>query len=173
MISIRDIYDARLFHLSYMIGNFLVLASCVGSAFYNSYTRRALALLSPAQVLVLSFSVADIELFIIDIFTDRGGWKQLPHLQPSVWWSLILVAIFSLGVSMLLYFAVIQSVEVMRAAFSIYMLPAFGLFFSVVLLGERLTPNLIAGGILIFFSCFLVTVYEEKQRKGRVSNGTV
>jgi drug/metabolite transporter (DMT)-like permease len=55
-------------------------------------------------------------------------------------------------------------VEVMRAALSVYMLPVFGVLFSAALLGEKLTPNLIAGGVLIFISCFLVTVYEEKQR---------
>jgi drug/metabolite transporter (DMT)-like permease len=66
---------------------------------------------------------------------------------------------------MLLYFAVIQSVEVMRAALSVYLLPVFGLVFSSILLGEKMTPNLIAGGILIFISCFLVTVYEETQRR--------
>jgi drug/metabolite transporter (DMT)-like permease len=65
---------------------------------------------------------------------------------------------------MILYFSVIQAVEVMRAALSVYMLPVFGVLFSAALLGEKLTPNLIAGGVLIFISCFLVTVYEEKQR---------
>jgi drug/metabolite transporter (DMT)-like permease len=65
---------------------------------------------------------------------------------------------------MLLYFVVIQSVEVMRAALSVYLLPVFGIIFSAVLLKERLTASLIAGGTLIFISCFLVTVYEEKKR---------
>jgi drug/metabolite transporter (DMT)-like permease len=65
---------------------------------------------------------------------------------------------------MLLYFSVIQSVEVMRAALSIYLLPFFGVSFSALLLRESLTPSLMVGGALIFVSCFLVTVYEEKQR---------
>jgi drug/metabolite transporter (DMT)-like permease len=164
LISMKDIQQARLFRLEYVAGNLLVLASCAGSAFNNSYSRRVLSRLSPAKVLVWSFIVADLELLVLDIVTDRRGWRQLGHLQPGVWWSLILVAIFSLGVSMLLYFAVIQSVEVMQAALSVYLLPVFGLLFSAILLGEKLTPNLVAGGILIFISCFLVTVYEERQR---------
>lgn len=164
LISMKDIREARLFSLEYTAGNLLVLASCAGSAFNNSYSRRVLSQLSPAEVLVWTFVVADLELLVLDFLTDRKGWRQLAHLQPSVWWSLILVAIFSLGVSMLLYFAVIQSVEVMRAALSVYLLPVFGVLFSAILLNETLTLNLIAGGILIFISCFLVTVYEEQQR---------
>jgi drug/metabolite transporter (DMT)-like permease len=165
LISMKDIRQARLFRLEYVAGNLLVLASCAGSAFNNSYSRRGLSRLTPAQLLVWSFAVADLELLVLAAVTNRGGWSRLGNLPLDVWWSLILIAIFSLGVSMLLYFAVIQSVEVMRATISVYLLPVFGVLFSAVLLGEELTPNMVAGGILIFISCFLVTVYEERQRR--------
>jgi drug/metabolite transporter (DMT)-like permease len=171
LISAQDIEHARLFQLQYMSGNLLILVSCMGSAFYNSFSRRALARFSAAQVLVLSFIVADVELLALLLAVERGSWRQLAHLEPSVWSSLVLVAVFSLGLSMLLYFLVIQSVEVMRAALSIYLLPVFGVLFSALLLGEQLTPVLIAGGVLIFVSCFLVTVYEERQRLHTVDGG--
>jgi drug/metabolite transporter (DMT)-like permease len=164
LISSRDIKGAHLFRLEYLGGNLLVLASCAGSAFNNSYSRRALSRLSPPQVLVWTFIVADLELCLIEAATDRSGWRQLNHLAPSVWWSLILIAVFSLGLAMLLYFSVIQAVEVMKAALSVYLLPVFGLLFSAFLLKEALTLTLIVGGLLIFASCFLVTVYEERQR---------
>jgi drug/metabolite transporter (DMT)-like permease len=164
LISMKDIQEARLFRLEYVAGNLLVLASCAGSAFNNSYSRRVLSRISPAQLLVWSFVVADLELLMLEVVTDRQGWRRLGNLPLDIWWSLTLIAIFSLGVSMLLYFAVIQSVEVMRATLSVYLLPVFGVLFSAMLLEEKLTPNLVAGGVLIFVSCFLVTVYEEKQR---------
>ncbi len=170
IISMKDIQHARLFRLEYMAGNLFVLGSCAGSAFNNSFSRRALARFSPAQVLVWTFIVADLELLVICAATERSSWRELAHLGPSVWWSLVLVAIFSLGLSMLLYFSVIQAVEVMRAALSVYLLPVFGLLFSALLLGEKLTTNLLIGGALIFISCFLVTVYEEKQRLRAMKN---
>ena len=170
MISSRDFQDAQLFRLEYLGGNLLVLASCAGSAFNNSYSRRVLSYLSPPKVLVWTFIVADVELLLIELAADRSGWKQLGTLAPSVWWSLILIAVFSLGLSMVLYFSVIQSVEVMKAALSVYLLPVFGLLFSAVLLQEKLTFTLVAGGLLIFVSCFLVTVYEERQRMRSVEH---
>src|ERR1035437_7157183 len=170
LISMKDIQHARLFRLEYMGGNLLVLASCAGSAFYNSFSRRALSRFSAAQVLVWSFIVADLELLLLYAFTEAGDWRQLVHLGPSAWWSLVLIAVFSLGFSTLLYFSVIQAVEVMRAALSIYLLPFFGVLFSAILLGEKLTRTLLAGGALIFVSCFLVTVYEEKQRLRRMGS---
>ena len=171
LISSRDFRDAQLFQPDYLAGNLLVLASCAGSAFNNSYSRRALLHLSPPQVLVWTFLVADLELLLIESVFDRSGWKLLWHLAPPVWWSLILISVFSLGLSMLLYFSVIQAVEVMKAALSVYLLPVFGLLFSSILLKERITLTLVTGGLLIFSSCFLVTVYEERQRmKGAALN---
>jgi drug/metabolite transporter (DMT)-like permease len=164
IISSKDIQQTHFLRSEYVLGNLFILASCAGSAFNNSYSRRALAHLSPSQVLVWTFLVADLELLAIEIAGDRTGWRVLMHLGPSVWWSLILIAVFSLGLSMLLYFSVVQSVEVMKAALSAYLLPVFGLLFSAVLLKEWLTLNLVAGGVLIFISCFLVTVYEERRR---------
>lgn len=164
LISSRDIHDARLFDPEYLAGNLLVFVSCAGSAFNNSYSRRALMHLSPPQVLVWTFIVSDVELLVIEMAVDRTGWRQLGSLGISVWWSLVLIAVFSLGVSMLLYFSVIQAVEVMKAALSVYLLPVFGLLFSVILLHEKLTLSLLAGGVLIFASCFLVTVLEEWQK---------
>lgn len=164
LISSRDIHDAHLFDPEYLSGNGLVFASCAGSAFNNSYSRRALSYLSPPQVLVWTFLVADVELLAIELAVDRSGWKQIGNLGLPVWWSLILIAVLSLGLSMLLYFSVIQAVEVMKAALSVYLLPVFGLAFSAILLREKLTLSLLAGGVLIFASCFLVTVYEERQK---------
>jgi len=164
LVSVRDIQHSRLFTLEYLTGNLLVLASCAGSAFNNSYSRRVLAQLSPAQLLVWSFLVTDLELIAIFALSGAGGWRRLAHLEPSVWWSLTLIAVFSLGFSMLLYFWVIQAVEVMQATLSVYLLPVFGVLFSSLLLSEKLTVGLIGGGILIFISCFLVTVYEERGR---------
>ncbi len=163
LVSLQDIRHARLFNLEYLTGNLLVFASCAGSAFNNSYSRRALVRLSPAQVFVWSFVVTDLELILIFALNGATGWRRLAHLEPAVWWSLLLIAVFSLGVSMLLYFWVIQAVEVMRASLSVYLLPVFGVLFSSLVLGEKLTWSLLAGGLLIFISCFLVTVYEEKR----------
>jgi drug/metabolite transporter (DMT)-like permease len=165
LVSANDLGQSQLFRGEYVVGNALVLVCCAGSAFYNSYSRRALALLSPAQVLVFSFLVADAELLLLSLFYADGSWHQLGHLAAGVWWSLGLVAFFSLGASMLLYFAVIQNIEVMRASLSIYLLPVFGLIFSGIILGEKLTAPQIGGSCLIFVSSFLIIWQDGRQKR--------
>lgn len=90
-------------------------------------------------------------------------------LGLNVWLSLLAIAFLSLGASMMLYFWVIQRIDVMQASLSIYLLPVFGVLFSSLLLHEKITPQLLLGGALVFAGTFLVTVQEERQ-KARLQN---
>jgi drug/metabolite transporter (DMT)-like permease len=92
-------------------------------------------------------------------------------LPAGAWMSLVGIAVFSLSISMMLYFWVIQRIDVTQASLSIYLLPVFGVLFSAVLLHEKVTFPLVAGGALVFAATFLVTVYEERQ-KGRLRDAT-
>jgi drug/metabolite transporter (DMT)-like permease len=65
---------------------------------------------------------------------------------------------------MLLYFWVIEKIDVTQASLSIYLLPVFGVLLSTVVVRERITASLMFGGLLVFAATFLVTVYEERKR---------
>jgi len=47
---------------------------------------------------------------------------------------------------------------------SIYLLPVFGVLLSTVVVREKITAQLVFGGLLVFAGTFLVTVYEERKR---------
>ncbi len=169
IVSEVDLRSADIFRGSYLAGNLLILASCLGSALNNTYSKKLLEVLSPLELLVYSFLVADIELFILMMIFERHALGLLPSLGASVWLSLLAIAVFSLSASMMLYFWVIQRIDVMQASLSIYLLPVFGVLFSALLLHERITPQLLAGGALVFIATFLITVQEERQ-KARARN---
>jgi drug/metabolite transporter (DMT)-like permease len=160
IVSDIDWRSVELFRSSYLIGNLLILASCVGSAFYNSYSKKALEHFSPAAVLTYSFLVTDAVLLILMFAFERPSWAVLGALGFDAWAALLAIAVFSLAVSMVLFFWVIQRIEVTQASLSIYLLPVFGVFFSSVTLHERVRPQLVAGGLLVLASTFLVTTYE-------------
>jgi drug/metabolite transporter (DMT)-like permease len=65
---------------------------------------------------------------------------------------------------MLLYFWVIERIDVTQASLSLYLLPMFGVLLSTVVVRERITPQLMFGGLLVFAGTLLVTVYEERKR---------
>jgi drug/metabolite transporter (DMT)-like permease len=155
IVSEVDLRSADIFRSSYLAGNLLIFASCLGSAFNNTYSKRLLEILSPLELLVYSFLVSDIE---------RSALGRMGSLGLSVWLSLLAIAVFSLSVSMMLYFWVIQRIDVTQASLSVYLLPVFGVLFSSLLLREKITPQLLLGGALVFTGTFLVTVQEERQK---------
>lgn len=165
IVSKVDLHSSDLFRGGYLIGNLLIVASCVGSAFNNTYSKKLLENLSELELMVYSFLVADLELLLLMLIFERSAFGKLSTLDASTWWSLGLIAIFSLSLSMMLYFWVIQRIDVMQASLSVYLLPIFGVLFSWALLHEGLTMELIAGGVLVFVATFLITVQEERQKR--------
>lgn len=164
LVSNIDWEGVALFHSSYLLGNALIFLSCVGSAFYNSFSKRVLERFSPVEVLVYSYLVADAILGGLMLWLEPPSWSELTGLGASVWLSLAVIAIFSLCVSMALYFWVIQHIDVTQASLSIYLLPVFGVIISSATLHEKITVQLMVGGALVFVSTYLVTIFEERRR---------
>jgi len=164
MVSDIDWRSVSIFRGTYLFGNFLILASCLGSAFYNTYTKKLLETFNPIELLVYSFLVTDIELALMMLVFERSPIAAFLSLGTSVWASLLTIAILSLSVSMLLYFWVIERIDVTQASLSIYLLPVFGVLLSTVVVREKITAQLVFGGLLVFAGTFLVTVYEERKR---------
>jgi len=164
MVSDIDWKSVSIFRGTYLLGNLLILASCLGSAFYNTYTKKLLETFNPIELLVYSFLVTDIELAVMMLVFERSPISAFMALGAGVWASLLTIAIFSLSVSMLLYFWVIEKIDVTQASLSIYLLPVFGVLLSTVVVREKITAQLVFGGLMVFAGTFLVTVYEERKR---------
>jgi drug/metabolite transporter (DMT)-like permease len=164
MVSDIDWRSVEIFRGTYLLGNLLLLASCLGSAFYNTYSKKLLETFNPVELVVYTFLVADIELLILMMILEPPKLGQLLSLGLGVWTTLLTIALFSLSLSMLLFFWVIDKIDVTQASLSIYLLPVFGVLLSTVFVGEKITTQLIFGGLLVFTGTFLVTVYEERKR---------
>jgi drug/metabolite transporter (DMT)-like permease len=164
MVSDIDWRSVQIFKGTYLLGNLLLFASCLGSAFYNTYSKKLLETFNPVELLVYSFLVTDLELLVLMLILEPPSASQLLGLGLGVWGSLLTIAIFSLSVSMLLFFWVIEKIDVTQASLSIYLLPVFGVLLSTVVVKEKVTAQLVLGGLLVFTGTFLVTVYEERRQ---------
>jgi len=164
MVSDIDWRSVEIFRGTYLMGNLLLFASCLGSAFYNTYGKKLLETFNPVELLVYTFLVAGIELLILMLIIEPPKMGQLLSLGPGVWTTLLTITLFSLSISMLLFFWVIDKIDVTQASLSIYLLPVFGVLLSTVFVGEKITTQLVFGGLLVFTGTFLVTVYEERKR---------
>ncbi len=151
-----DLSNAR-----YLTGNLMILASVCGSAFYNTYSKRLLLTYSPLQVLAYSYYAVVAFLLPVTLWAEPESFARLPEFTPTVWLGLAILAFFQYFLSMVIFLNVLTRLDATQAALSNYLIPFFGLVLAAVVLGERLSGLMIAGGTLILASTLLVTTYEE------------
>jgi drug/metabolite transporter (DMT)-like permease len=148
------------FGRSYLGGNVLIFFSVLGSAFYNSYSKRALERHSPLQVLLYSYYALLLVLLPVTIAAEPSGFANLPHYSATVWVGLSILAIFQYFLSMVIFLNVLTRLDATQAALSNYLIPFFGVLIAAIVLHERLTGFMIAGGLLALASTLLITVWD-------------
>lgn len=75
----------------------------------------------------------------------------LPPASPSLqaWGALVVVGVVSTGVAYILYFRLIDQTGPARALTVTFLVPVFAIAYGVLLLGEHITPWMIACGVVI------------------------
>jgi len=149
----------------YLLGNVLILCSVGGSAFYNVYSKKLLTRYTPLEVLLYSYYAVIAVLLPITLRLEPAGFSLLPHLTPVVWAGVAALALLQYFVSMVLYLTVLTRIDATQASLSNYMIPFFGVVVAALVLGEKLTGYMVAGGLLVLASTLLVTVYDEHRQR--------
>lgn len=149
------------FGQSFLGGNLLIFLSVLGSAFYNTYSKKVLERHSPLEVLLYSYYALLIVLLPITVGAEPDGFLNLGHYSKTVWFGLAILAIFQYFLSMVIFLNVLKRLDATQAALSNYLIPFFGILIAAVVLHERLTKFMIAGGLLALASTLLITVWDE------------
>ena len=157
-----DLRGVDLANTGYLPGNAMVFLGVLGSAFYNVYSKRMLRRFSPLEVLLGSYLAACVLLIPLAMLAEPEGVARLAILSPRGWTGLLLLAVFQYCVSMIVFLTVLTRLDATQAAVSNYLIPGFGVLIAWLVLGERLLPAAIAGGVLVLASTLLVTVWEDR-----------
>ncbi len=153
------------FGRSYLGGNVLIFFSVLGSAFYNTYSKKVLERHSPLQVLLYSYYALLLVLLPVTVAAEPSGFTNLPHYSGIVWIGLLILAVFQYFLSMVIFLNVLTRLDATQAALSNYLIPFFGVLIAAVVLHERLTGFMIAGGLLALTSTLLVTVWDHASQE--------
>jgi drug/metabolite transporter (DMT)-like permease len=136
-------------------GDLLTLLSTVTWAAYTILGRRFLlrhdALLVTAHVLVIA-SLA----YVPALLTGRA-WHELAALSGHGWLAIAYLGLGCSGVAFTLYVVALERLEASQAAAFIYIEPLVAQLVSLVVLGEPLTPAVLAGGVAILAGVYLVS----------------
>lgn len=149
---------------SYLGGNALIFLSVLGSAFYNAYSKKVLERHSPLQVLLYSYYALLVLLLPVTVVAEPSGFKNLLHYSTTVWIGLAILALFQYFLSMVIFLNVLTRLDATQAALSNYLIPFFGVLIAAIVLHEKLTGYMIAGGVLALASTLLITVWDSASR---------
>lgn len=159
--SLPDLSEADFRQSKYLTGNLIFFLACCCCGYYNTYCKVLVEKkFTELEILVYSSitgSIASLPLLIwiepfhFNAFMQSGVAAQLGILE---------LGLIVYGISMLLFFYILKRMDVTQAILGNYLLPFFIAILGLVLLGEKVTGVMIAGGLLILVSTLMVTVYE-------------
>jgi len=149
----------------YLAGNVLVILGLNGSAFYNSYSKKVLKRYSPLEVIFYTYVAMFVVMTPLTLATEADVFARIPSFTLLTWLALLSLTFFHNYLSMVLFLKALEYLDAIQASLSNYLITFFGLPISVIWLGERLTPMMIVGGIIVLCSTLLITVWEERKRR--------
>jgi drug/metabolite transporter (DMT)-like permease len=157
IVSGPDWHHANLHSMKFLGGNLIILVAITGSAFYNVHSKRLLERFTPLEVLVIGYLVAAGLCVPLVLGMEPSSLAATRSYTAGVWVSLVVLSVFSWGLAMVLWMYLLRRLDVSQASVSIYLLPLLGVLLSAVLLKERITPAMLAGGLLTLAGTILIT----------------
>jgi len=152
------------FGKSYALGNLLVFSGAVGSAFYNSYGKKALQRYSPMEMNYYTYVTLFILLTPLFLYREKDVIGRVPHFTRQTWIGLVLLAVLFYFLAMVLFLTALKNMDAIQAGLCNYLITFFGVPIAAIWLGERLTFMAIVGGLLVLASTLAVTVWGELRK---------
>jgi drug/metabolite transporter (DMT)-like permease len=112
------------------------------------------------EILIYSYIFASLASIPLLIWVEPFSFRVFAAFDMKSWLAFLFLAIFMYGVSMLLFFYVLQFVDVTLASASLYLVPVFGVILGATLLGERLSPLAMIGGVIVLGATVLIMRFD-------------
>lgn len=170
VMSVQSLREANFLESRFMQGNLLMVVGCLGACFYNVSCKRLMAAFDDLDILIYTYvATAPVGLAIV-LALEPDAFSRLATLDARGWAAFLFLALMVLGLSMIMFFAVLKSLPVTVALASTYMTPVFGVVLAMLLLGERPTLWNALGSGLVLAATVIVMRYdgaaEEPARAG-------
>lgn len=104
-----------------------------------------------ATMVLLPFAIVDGDIFIL------GKLERVSIIY------IILLGILHTGVAYTMFFSVYQHMKSIEIVSYSFLEPLFGILFSVIFIGEKLSVMQIIGGILILGSAYMGEIFKDKK----------
>jgi drug/metabolite transporter (DMT)-like permease len=152
-----------------LLGNLAILSGCVGSAFFNIYSRRVLERHTELELLIYTYAVAALLCAVASLCTDTRHFYDVAGIPASTWLAIAALGGLVWGVSTVLYMWLVTRLDVGQVSVSIYQQSFFGVLLSAALLGDRLRAAQVVGGLTVAVATLLADSHERRAAKEATS----
>jgi drug/metabolite transporter (DMT)-like permease len=161
LTSPSDLRGANFLELRYLGGNLIFLLACAVCGFCNTYCKLLVdKQYTELEILVYTSVIGSLVSVPLLVWFEPFRVSDFVAAGPVAWWGILELSFVVYGFSMLLFFYVLQRMDVTQAILGNYLLPFFIAVLAVVLLKESITPVMVLGGGLILLSTLILTVFE-------------
>jgi drug/metabolite transporter (DMT)-like permease len=137
-------------------GDLLIVTGCLGSAFYNVYSKRLLSDFSGLEILFFSYlSTTGFSLPLL-FWLEPHCLSNLIHLTHLQWAAFTYLAVFLYGLAMYFFLKALGTVDAVIASASLYLMPLFGVILAFSILGERLASRAFLGSAIVLLATLLL-----------------
>ena len=135
------------------LGDLLIFLSTINWAIYSVIGHDIIRKLGPRRATsgAMLFGAAMLSPF----FLAQRGWRELPNLSSAGWGALLFLAVGCSALGYLFWYGALERIEVSRVAILLYLEPLVTFAAAAVLLGERVSGTVIAGGLLVLLSVLI------------------
>ena len=139
---------------SFGLGELMMLGAVLSWATYTLISRKALETLSP----IAATTYGTLWGFVFLSIGAIGEFREIDWmvLDWRVWTSVFYLGAFGTVLAFIWYYQGIQMVGPSRTAIFTNLVPAFGVLFSAVLLGEPILISMVVGGLIAVLGVSLV-----------------
>lgn len=132
------------------LGDLLIFISTINWAIYSVVGHATIRELGPRRATsgAMLFGAA----MIVPFFLQQRGWRELPNFTPAGWGALLFLSIGCSALGYLFWYGALEHIEVSRVAVMLYLEPLVTFAAASLLLGERVSGTVIAGGLLVLVS---------------------
>jgi drug/metabolite transporter (DMT)-like permease len=135
-------------------GDWLMLISALNWAIFTAACKRIIDRYPPA--VLIAYVMAFGWLMMLPPLALDGGWRAVAHLSAGGWVSVLFLGVGCSGLAYVFWYDALGQVDASVLASFIYLEPIVTVILAAILLGERMTWAVGAGGALIVAGVRLV-----------------
>lgn len=147
LVVTRGDFSPAVFGRPSTLGDLLILISTVNWAVYSVTGHATIRSLGPRRATAGAMLFG--ALMLAPFFVAAKGWQEWPNLSPRGLSALLFLAIGCSAVGYLFWYGALERIEVSRVAALLYLEPLVTFVAAMLLLGERVSATVVAGGLLV------------------------